>query len=187
MVCPSAVGTTRLRLAERCEGGWASYDDAKRVRVLREKTGKGYQIAQASANGNEAISVRLPATKEHSGHTPELLTPIAEPEALVLAQDASWWFQQKFDGRRLAVQKSERKYSAINKLGQVIPIDSQLAESLDCVQARAFLVDGEITDSHFYVWDLLSLNDTNLRIQPYEIRYVHLTQHFRGVSDVLCE
>jgi len=50
-------------------------------------------------------------------------------------------------------------------------------------------VDGEITDSCFYVWDLLSVNDTDLRVRPYEIRYVHLTQHFRGVSDVLrvCE
>jgi hypothetical protein len=30
----------------------------------------------------------------------------------VTAQDVSWWFQQKFDGRRLAVQKTEGKYSA---------------------------------------------------------------------------
>jgi len=168
-----------------------SYEEAKRVydRILREKTGKGYQISQATANGNEAIAVGLPATKEHSGHTPELLTPIEEPEALLLAQDATWWFQQKFDGRRLAVQKSEGKYSGINKLGQVIPIDSRLAESLDRVKAQGFLADGEITDSRFYIWDMLSVNDTDLRIQPYEIRYVHLTQHFRGVSDVLrvCE
>jgi bifunctional non-homologous end joining protein LigD len=168
-----------------------TYGEAKRVydRILREKTGKGYQIAQATANGNEAIAVGLPATKEHSGHTPELLTPIEEPEALLLAQDTTWWFQQKFDGRRLAVQKSEGKYSGINKLGQIIPIDSRLAESLDRVKAQGFLADGEITDSCFYVWDLLSLNETDLRIQPYEIRYVHLTRHFRGASDVLrvCE
>jgi len=168
-----------------------NYEEAKRVydRILREKTGKGYQITQARAKGNEAIAVGLPATKEHSGHTPELLTPIDEPEALLLAQDASWWFQQKFDGRRLAVQKSEGKYSGINKLGQIIPIDSRLAESLDRVRAQGFLADGEITDSRFFIWDLLSVNDTDLRVQPYEIRYVHLTQHFRGVSDVLrvCE
>jgi bifunctional non-homologous end joining protein LigD len=168
-----------------------SCEEAKRVydRILREKTGKGYQIAQAIANGNGAISVGLPTTKEHSGHTPELLTPIEEPEALLLAQDATWWFQQKFDGRRLAVQKSEGKYSGINKLGQIIPIDSRLVEALDRVQAQGFLADGEITDARFYIWDLLSVNEMDLRIQPYEIRYVHLTQHFRGVSDVLrvCE
>ena len=74
------------------------YEEAKRVydRILREKTGKGYQIAQATANGDTPISVGLPASKEQSGHVPELLTPIEEPEALLLAQDASWWFQQKF-------------------------------------------------------------------------------------------
>src|SRR5947209_1648691 len=98
------------------------------------KQARGYQIAQASTNGNEAIAVGLPATKEHSGHAPELLTPIEEPEALLLAQDAAWWFQQKFDGRRLAVQKSEGKYSGINKLGQIIPIDSRLAESLETLR-----------------------------------------------------
>jgi bifunctional non-homologous end joining protein LigD len=114
-----------------------------------------------------------------------LLTPIEEPEALQLAQDVSWWFQQKFDGRRLAVQKADGKYSGINKLGQIIPIDSRLAETLDHVQAEGFLADGEITDSHFYIWDLLSVNDTDLRLQPYEIRYVHLTRLFRGVHETL--
>jgi bifunctional non-homologous end joining protein LigD len=164
-----------------------TYEEAKRVydRILREKIGKGYQIAEATANGNAAISVGLPTTKEHSGHTPELLTPIEEPEALQLAPDVSWWFQQKFDGRRLAVQKTDGKYSGINKLGQIIPIDSRLAGKLDLVQAEGFLADGEITDSHFYIWDLLSVNDTDLRVQPYEIRYVHLTRLFRGVHETL--
>jgi bifunctional non-homologous end joining protein LigD len=167
------------------------YEEAKRLydRILREKTGKGYQIAQATTNGDAPISVGLPASKEQSGHVPELLTPIEEPEALLLAQDASWWFQQKFDGRRLAVQQADGKYSGINKLGQVIPIDSRLSEPLELVQAKAFLADGEITDSHFYIWDLLSVNDTDLRTEPYEIRYVHLTRLFRGVHQTLrvCE
>jgi bifunctional non-homologous end joining protein LigD len=167
-----------------------TYEEAKRIydRVLREKTGKGYQIAQATADG-AAISVGLPATKEHSGHTPELLTPIEESDALRLVQDASWWFQQKFDGRRLAVQKSDGKYSGINKLGQLIAIDSRLAECLDLVQAESFLVDGEITDSRFYLWDLLTVNGTDLRMQPYETRYQRLVRLFHGVHDLLrvCE
>jgi bifunctional non-homologous end joining protein LigD len=168
----------------------ATYDEAKRVydRIFREKTGKGYQIAQATADG-AAISVGLPATKEHSGHTPELLTPIDEPDALLLVQDASWWFQQKFDGRRLAAQKSDGKYSGINKLGQIISIDSRLAECLALVQAQSFLVDGEITDSRFHLWDLLSVNGTDLRMQPYENRYQRLVRLFHGVHDLLevCE
>jgi bifunctional non-homologous end joining protein LigD len=168
-----------------------AYAEAKRIydRLLREKTGKGYQVSQATTNGDAAISVGLPVTKEHSGHIPELLTPIDEPDALRLAQDPAWWFQQKFDGRRLAVQKARGQYTGINKLGQIISIDSSLTESLDLVQAEGFLADGEITHSYFRIWDLLSVNDTDLRIQPYEIRYVHLTQHFRGVRGTLqvCE
>jgi bifunctional non-homologous end joining protein LigD len=127
------------------------FEEAKRVydRILREKTGKGYQIAQTSTNGDVPISVGVAEGKVPSGHTPELLTPIEEPQALRLAEDVSWWFQQKFDGRRLAVQKADGKYSGINKLGQIIPIDSRLTESLDHVQVKGFLADGEITDTHF--------------------------------------
>jgi bifunctional non-homologous end joining protein LigD len=171
--------------------GGVAYEEAKRVydRIVREKTAKGYQIAQATANGDTPISVGLPSIKEHSGHAPELLTPIEESEALQLVQDASWWFQQKFDGRRLAVQKTDGQYSGINKLGQLIPIDSRLTKSLGSVQAEAFLVDGEITDSRFHLWDLLEINGTDLRIQQYEIRYARLGLVFRGVDEALrvCE
>jgi bifunctional non-homologous end joining protein LigD len=167
-----------------------TYVEAKRVydRILRDKTGKGYQVGVATASGNAAISVGLP-TKEHSGHVPELLTPIEEPEALRLSEDASWWFQQKFDGRRLAVQKTDGKYRGINKLGQIVPIDAGLAESFDLVEAREFLADGEITGSHFHIWDLLSGDGTDLGTEPYEIRYAHLTRLFRGSRDTLlvCE
>jgi hypothetical protein len=71
----------------------------------------------------------------------------------------------------------DRLYDTVSKLAP------------DRVQAQVFLADGEVTDSRFYIWDLLSVNETDPRIQTYEIRYVHLTQHFRGVSDVLrvCE
>ncbi len=168
-----------------------AYAEAKRVydRIIREKTGKGYRIAQATTNGNKPISVGLPSVKQNSSHVPELLTPIEEPEALQFVQDASWWFQQKFDGRRLAVQKTDGQYSGINKLGQLIPIDSRLTKCLESVQAQTFLVDGEITDSRFHLWDLLDLNGTDLRIQPYEIRYARLGLVFRGVDEALrvCE
>jgi hypothetical protein len=40
--------------------------------VIQEITPHSYQIAQATVNGDTPISVGLPATKEHSGHSPEL-------------------------------------------------------------------------------------------------------------------
>lgn len=162
------------------------YEEAKRVfdRVLREKTGKGYRMAETNGDASPAISVGMP-TKEFSGHAPELLTPIDEREALDLVPNLSWWFQQKFDGRRLAVQKQNGEYSGINKLGQIVPIDKQLAFTFAHVEADSFLVDGEITHSKFYAWDILAHNGCDLRDQPYEIRYARLTSLFQGVHEVL--
>jgi len=76
------VGAAWFSFAKRYEGAQRAYEEAKRVydRIIREKTGKGYRIAQATANGNTPISVGLPSGKEHSGHAPELLFPIEEPE-----------------------------------------------------------------------------------------------------------
>src|SRR5271170_1509990 len=77
-------GRRRSALQSDVKVSNSTYEEAKRAydRILREKTGKGYQIVQAAENCNGAISVGLPASKEHSGHTPELLTPIEEPDAL---------------------------------------------------------------------------------------------------------
>ena len=46
-------------------------------------------------------------------------------------------------------------------------------------------MDGEITDSKFYAWDILTHNGCDLRDQPYEVRYARLTRLFQGVHDVL--
>jgi ATP-dependent DNA ligase len=63
--------------------------------------------------------------------------------------------------------------------------DTQLAASLDQVRADAFLVDGEITASRFDVWDLLTVDHTNLRDQLYEMRYAYLFCRFQSVHDLL--
>ncbi len=109
-----------------------SYEEAKRIydRVFREKTGKGYKLAQSNGGATNApLSVGTPPTKEFSRHAPELLTPIDEPEALQLVPNSSWWFQQKFDGRRLAVEKLNGQYSGINKLGQCLRAQIELTRS----------------------------------------------------------
>ena len=164
-----------------------TYEEAKRVydRILREKTGKGYRVAQTNGDTSPAISVGLP-TREFSGHVPELLTPIEEQEARDFVPNLSWWFQQKFDGRRLAVQKQNGEYAGINKLGQIIPIDTQLAATLDHVEADSFLVDGEITNSKFYTWDILTHNGCDLRDQPYEVRYARLDAASFKASTTCC-
>ena len=179
-------GRRGSRLQSDTKAGGVTYEEAKLIfdRVVREKMGKGYRVAKSNGVSSPAISLGMP-TKEFSGHAPELLTPIEEREALGFVPNLSWWFQQKFDGRRLAIQKHNGEYEGINKLGQIIPIDAQLAASLDLVEADSFLVDGEITDSRFYTWDILTHNGCDLRDHAYEVRYARLTQLFQGVHEVL--
>ena len=124
-----AVGAARFR-ACRATRRQAACPTKKPSAFLTACCGKRQAKATAwpktNGDASPAISVGMP-TKEFSGHAPELLTPIEEREALDLVPNLSWWFQQKFDGRRLAVQKQNGEYSGINKLGQIIPIDTQLA------------------------------------------------------------
>ena len=58
MVRASATGAARCALQSDVKTSNTIYEEAKRVyeRILREKAGKGYQIAQATANGDAAIS-----------------------------------------------------------------------------------------------------------------------------------
>jgi len=46
-------------------------------------------------------------------------------------------------------------------------------------------VDGEITDSKFFVWDILAHNGCDLRDQPYEVRHARLTRLSQGVHELL--
>src|SRR5258708_554055 len=99
--------------------------------------------------------------------------------------EGHWSVNAQWGRRGSAVQKIDGQYAGINNLGQLIPIDSRLTKCLESVQAQAFLVDGEITDSRFHLWDLLNINGTDLRIQPYEIRYARLGFVFRGMDEAL--
>jgi len=53
--------------------------------------------------------------------------------------------------------KDGRPVFGINKLGQLIPIASRLTKLIESSKA-SLLVDGEITDSRFHLWDLLDIN-----------------------------
>lgn len=117
---PTRFRTAKQRENKRCE--LRRRKARLRPRPAR-KDAKGYQITLATANGDAAISVGLPSTKEHSGHTPELLTTIEEPDA------CGWRKTLRGSNRNLMGVGLPRKrvngqYTGINRLGQVISIGS---------------------------------------------------------------
>src|SRR5512141_1247034 len=141
------------------KGSDLPYPDAKQIfdNLVKEKTGpkKRYRIIAHTfgKNGNtpqHTTSTPLTAPnangiKNDSGFLPELLTALEEEQSKHLIQNANYWFQRKRDGKRLAIRKSGPGcYHGINKLGILVDIDKQLATALDFVDAKSFLVDGEI-------------------------------------------
>jgi len=59
MVRASATGAARFHIAERRKMSNTIYEEAKRVyeRILREKAGKDYQIAQATATATRRFPI----------------------------------------------------------------------------------------------------------------------------------
>jgi len=158
------------------------YEEAKRVydRVFREKTGKGYKVAQSSGGAtNGPLSVELLHEKSFPATHRNCSLPLTNRKHSSSYRILLGGSNRNSMGGGSPVEKLNGQYSGINKLGQVISIDTQLAASLDRVRADAFLVDGEITASRFDVWELLTVDHTNLRDQPYELRYAHLFCRFQ--------
>lgn len=76
------------------------FDSAQRIfeKLVKEKKAKGY-------TEGEQGTPYLNSAQTPSGILPQLLNPIEENEVQKLIRDDSWCMQEKFDGRRLLIQK----------------------------------------------------------------------------------
>ena len=88
------------------------YDTAKRTydKLVREKLAKGY-----SPGPDGTPYQHTDQADRATGNLPQLLNPIGEQEVKRLLRDAAWCLQQKFDGRRVLIQKQGDQVTAINR------------------------------------------------------------------------
>jgi bifunctional non-homologous end joining protein LigD len=144
------------------------YAEAKVIfdKLIKEKTAKGYT---PGADGTPYQHTE----KTNSGILPQLLNAVDENQLAALLDDPDYLMQEKHNGRRLLVQKPGDKITGINKLGLVVGIATSLAEDL-LVSDSDFIVDGEIVGEHYHVFDLLGLDEDDLRGRQYRERYLHL-------------
>jgi bifunctional non-homologous end joining protein LigD len=105
----------------------------------------------------------------------QLLNPVAEDHARVLIANPAWCAQEKFDGRRLLIQKTGNCISGINRLGLAVAVPEPIAAAAEAIPAD-FIMDGEAVGEHLYVFDLLAFNGTDMRPQPYGDRYCQLSE-----------
>ncbi len=144
------------------------YDAAKAVydKLVREKTAKGY------TPGEDGTPYRN-GDRQATGILPQLLNPIDRIQLEALLNDRLHVMQEKFDGRRLMLQKLGHTVTGINKLGVLTGFPAIIAEELQVAEAD-FLVDGEIVGEQFHAFDLLEQNGVDLRGRAYRERYLLL-------------
>jgi bifunctional non-homologous end joining protein LigD len=155
------------------------YDAAKNIftKLVREKKAKGY------TEGADGIPYQH-TDKQASGILPQLLNPIEESEVEVLLRDDDYCAQEKFDGRHLLIRKQDENLEGINKKGLLVGLPATVANDLR-ILSGSFIPDGESIGDDYHAFDLLELNDKNLRSLPYRMRLVRLanlvlsnSQHF---------
>lgn len=137
-------------------------------KLLDEKRRKGY----TDAAGGAAYSGAEFAGRD-SGFRVQLLEPVAEGQTERLLADPDWVMQEKYDGeRRLIVLCPGETPSGVNRNGLEVAINGDLASVLaERIQVTGKTVlDGEDFGSTFAPFDLLVLNDRDLRDLPYSER-----------------
>ena len=147
-----------------------SYEEAKRIydKLVREKMAKGYT---PGADGTPYVGGN--SDKQPSGLLPQLLNSIEDADVQRLIRDAAYCAQEKFDGRRLLIRKHGAAIEGINKKGLVVGLPEPVFQAIhkfpgDCI------LDGESIGDVFHVFDLLELDDADLRDQTYHRRLTAL-------------
>jgi bifunctional non-homologous end joining protein LigD len=134
-----------------------SYEAALKIydKIVGEKKSKGYtpeESGQAFAMTEKAGRV--------SGRLPQLLNPLDETDVAACLNSDDWFMEEKFDGRRLMVAVTGEQVEGSNRKGLIVSLPQEVETALagigDCV------LDGELVGTKFWVFDLLSLDGTDI-------------------------
>jgi len=147
------------------------YPTAKQTydKLVREKMAKGYT---AGENGTPYQNTEH--AKCTTGILPQLLNPVETAEVDLLIDSDDWIMQEKYDGRRLLLQKEGAAIHGINRKGLVVGLPSPILVQAHQI-ATNFILDGECVGDVLYAFDLLQLGETSLLMQPYEDRLDRLS------------
>jgi bifunctional non-homologous end joining protein LigD len=147
------------------------YETAKNTydKLVREKMVKGY------TPGENGVPYHHSDKAERvTGILPQLLNPIDYMEAQRLLKNPVWCLQEKFDGKRMLIQKQDESITAINRKGLAVGLPSTI--TIDTQKLTGdFILDGECIGQDYYAFDLLELNGENHRSKSYQHRLVSLS------------
>jgi len=125
---------------------------------LNEKLAKGYTPGE---DATPLETVGFDAKPEPCGPRlvpkPMLLNEITDAELLSLAPDPDIYFQEKFDGNRIILEKRDGRLTSYSRTGRVnntLP-GTIVKAALECPY-EAFIIDGEIIGDIIWAFDLLA-------------------------------
>lgn len=146
-------------------------------KLVKEKMAKGY-----TPGPNGTPYQHSDKAQQVSGILPQLLNSIEEDEVGQFIGNTTHCAQEKFDGRRVLIQKQNGTCQGINKKGLIIGLPSPVVAEAQDIPGN-FIMDGESIGNVLHVFDLLEKDGEDLRLLPYNSRLLKLmnlyasTQH----------
>ena len=154
-----------------------SFEEAQKIhsKLIREKLAKGYK------HGEDGTPYSSPESSPPTGITPQLLNPVDEEHLDALLDSPDYYLQQKHDGRRLLVQKSEDGIRGINRRGLECGIPDIIREAAQKIEGY-WLIDGEAVGETLHAFDLLEIEGVDLRQATYFKRLAVLMNLLMGAQ-----
>lgn len=150
---------------------------------VREKRSKGYEEKTAAVKpasvsppvGQGSASKSGGAQRAIVGHKAQLLNAIddAELDAYLLSDQVV--AQQKIDGMRILAHVNQSGILATNREGQVSKMDTAPLAGLEYLPAGT-VVDGELLDDGYWLFDVLFFAGVDLRKYGYLDRWLRLDE-----------
>jgi bifunctional non-homologous end joining protein LigD len=153
------------------------YEEAKHIhsKLVREKMAKGY------TEGEDGTSYSCREAAKPAGITPQLLNPVDEEDLDSLLDSPDHYLQQKHDGRRLMVRKSEEGIQGINRRGLSCGLPETIRKGAEKIEGF-WLLDGEAVGDTLHAFDILELEGVDLRGASYFKRLAVLMNLLMGAQ-----
>ncbi|EDN69504.1 ATP-dependent DNA ligase [Beggiatoa sp. PS] len=144
------------------------YASAKKIydKLVKSKTSKGY------IPGEDGPQYVTNADTKDTGIQCQLLNFIEETKVTQLINDKTWWAQEKYDGKRMLIRKTDT-IIAINRTGISVGAPDIILKCAGHIEPT-YLIDGEAVGEKLFAFDLVEINNTDVKSTPYSQRLLHL-------------
>lgn len=133
-------------------------------KLIKEKMGKGYTEGESGA-----VFQSQSLEERFTGIVPQLLNEITDDELPQYLNSNEWYMEEKYDGRRLLIEKKGQNTTAINKKGLAILIPQKVIDLINSVP-QDITLDGEIIGENYYIFDILEFNGEDVKNRTFKER-----------------